>query len=133
MGTASYRNSLGRTVESSINLGSPITINTGKTASYTISVKLFGLFDVKDIVVEVKKEKNDKNDKEEIIMNEINKEVGKLAEKDFLDSCYLYINQFSDNKWFAESFSPYSLPQVEHTAFATHVASPPEQATASVA
>ena len=58
VGTASYRNSLGRTVESSINLGSPITINTGKTASYTISVKLFGLFDVKDIVVEVKNQES---------------------------------------------------------------------------
>lgn len=54
IGTASYKNSKGRTIESSLNLESPVTINSGEVASYTITVKLFGLIDVKDIVVEVK-------------------------------------------------------------------------------
>ena len=54
IGTANYINSSGKTMESSINLSGPLKINSGGIATCNISVKFLGLFDVKDIVLEVK-------------------------------------------------------------------------------
>ena len=56
VGTASLHDKDGEILETALNLTSPLTINSGETAEFNIEVKLFGLFDIKNVKVEVKEE-----------------------------------------------------------------------------
>lgn len=56
IGTASLFNENGMVAETALDLTNPLTINSGKTAEYDVEVKLFGLFDIKTLEVEVREE-----------------------------------------------------------------------------
>ncbi len=56
VGTASLHDKEGKIMETALDLSSPLTINSGGTAEYNIEVKLFGVFDIKNVKVEVKEE-----------------------------------------------------------------------------
>ena len=56
IGTASLFNENGLVVETALDLTSPLTINSGKSAEYNVKVQLLGVFDIKTLKVEVKEE-----------------------------------------------------------------------------
>ena len=58
VGTASLYSENGKVMETVLDLTSPITINSGKCSEYNIKVKLFGIFDVKNVKVLVKEEES---------------------------------------------------------------------------
>lgn len=57
VGTVRSRDGDGGFVEASVNLNEPVTINSGRVRDYILSVRLFGIWDVKDIRVSVGEER----------------------------------------------------------------------------
>ncbi|MCM1307825.1 MAG: SpoIVB peptidase [Butyrivibrio sp.] len=57
VGTVRGEDGQGRAVEASVNLNEPVTINSGQVRDYMLSVRLFGIWDVKEIRVSVNEQR----------------------------------------------------------------------------